>query len=608
MTIVGIDAGGTFTDFLVLGPGGIRTHKVFSSKDDPAGAVARGLADLGLRNARVVHGTTLATNAFLERKGARIALVTTRGFEDLVEIGRQNRPRLYDLDIVLPPALVPRSLRIGVDERVAADGRVLRRIGSLVEARRLSRKAEAIAICFLHSYVRPQHERQVARALTGGGRPISLSSEVCREYREYERLTTTVLNAYVQPIMQRYLGRLSKSCRGLEIMGSSGGRMPASEAASLPVHTLLSGPAGGATALEAVCRRTGIERAIAIDIGGTSADVSLYDGAVRVTKEGSLGGLPLRIPILEIHTVGAGGGSIARIDAGGALRVGPESAGAEPGPACYGRGGRRPTVTDANVVLGRIDPRRFFGGRLELDRAAAERSLKTLGRDPRKAATAVIDVVDAAMERALRVVSVERGRDPAGFTLVAFGGAGPLHACSLADRLSIRRILVPRWPGLFSALGMVLADEVREVSRTVLGRDVAQAFRELGGMKGRIERFVDGRYPGQSYEIRTPWRGHARDFHELHRRRYGYRRDDDPEVVNVIVRATVPRPKARFPLLPRGGGRPRPVAPGVYERGLLRAGERFRGPAQVAEDNATTYVAPGWSAEVDPMGNLRLWR
>jgi N-methylhydantoinase A len=427
---------------------------------------------------------------------------------------------------------------------------------------------------------------------------VFVSSELVPEYREYERFATTVLNAYVAPVMKKYLGDLPVD---VQIMSSAGGQMSSREAAARPVHTLLSGPAGGAIATEAVCKAAGISKAISIDIGGTSADVALYDGALRITKEGTLGGFPIRVPILEIHTVGAGGGSIARMDAGGALRVGPESAGAAPGPACYGRGGRLPTVTDANVVLGRIDPALFFGGRLELDVEAARRALATLG-EPRKAAAAVLDVVDATMERALRTVSVERGYDPEEFTLVPFGGAGPLHACSLAGRLNIRSILVPRWPGLFSALGMVLADEVREQSRTVLGRDVEKAFRSMR-MPGRLEYFVDARYRGQSYEIRTPWRG---DFHALHRRRYGFSRDEEPEIVNAIVRATVSRSKPRFSRIARGGA----VAerPGVYRRERMGAGAKVAGPCLIMEDNATTYLARGWRCVVDAIGNLKLWR
>src|SRR5689334_17288052 len=350
MTLVGIDAGGTFTDFIAWDGRKIRTLKVFSSRKDPAGALARGLAKLGIENPAIVHGCTIATNALLERKGAKVALVTTRGFEDLIEIGRQARPKLYDLSGAGPEPLVARSMRIGVDERVGPDGAIIRKLGSLAKAAAVARKSESVAICFLHSYRRADHERRAERTLKKTGRPVSASCAVAPEIREFERLSTTVLNAYVRPVMKRYLERLPKG-GGLRIMGSAGGQMTIAEAAEFPVQTLLSGPAGGAIATEALCRAAKIRKAISIDIGGTSADVSLYDDGVSVTKEGAIGGYPIRVPILEIHTIGAGGGSIASIDAGGALRVGPESAGSEPGPACYGRGGTKPTVTDANVVL-----------------------------------------------------------------------------------------------------------------------------------------------------------------------------------------------------------------------------------------------------------------
>ncbi|MBI2931922.1 MAG: hydantoinase/oxoprolinase family protein [Planctomycetes bacterium] len=597
MMTVGIDAGGTFTDFVVFDGRTLRTHKVLSSRRDPAGAVAAGIAQLELpEDATLVHGTTIATNAFLERRGARVALVTTRGFEDLIEIGRQTRGALFDLEWEKPAPLVPRARRFGVDERIGPDGRVVRALDARA-LKRLPHDVDAIAICFLHSYRNPAHEERAARALKG--RRLSVSSRIVPEYREYERLATTVLNAYVAPIMEEYLDGLP---RRVCIMGSAGGQMSARDAAERPVHTLLSGPAGGAVALDALCRELGVERAIGLDMGGTSTDVSLFDGGVGVTKEGTLGGFPIRVPILEIHAVGAGGGSIARVDTAGALRVGPESAGAEPGPACYGRGGARPTVTDANVALGRIAPDLFFGGRLRLDVSAARRAL---GAIP---AEAVVEVANAGMERAMRVVSVERGHDPEDFWLVAFGGAGPLHACDLAARMNLKGAIIPRWPGLFSALGMVLADQVIERSQSVLGVDVESAFRRLErGLPGRLDRFVDARYEGQSYELRVPWP--MGDFHAAHRRRYGYARPEAPiEIVNAIVRSVVRTRKPAFERLARGTGRPRPVRRGCYERTRLRAGDRIDGPTIVMEDNATTYVARGWRARVDAVGSLWLTR
>jgi N-methylhydantoinase A len=389
-------------------------------------------------------------------------------------------------------------------------------------------------------------------------------------------------------------------------MVSNGGQTTPALAAREPVRTLLSGPAGGAVAVSNLCRRVGLSRAIAFDMGGTSTDVSVYDGGIDITREGSIGGFPIRVPILDLHTAGAGGGSLARFDAGGALRVGPESAGADPGPACYGRGGTEPTVTDAQVVLGRIHPGLFFGGRMKLDVSAARKAVGRIARDVESAARAILDVTGANLERAVRAMSVERGHDPARFALVPFGGAGPLHGCDLADRLGMRRVLVPRIPGLLSALGMTLADEVEERSASALcdlgdRRRIERAFTSIG-IRG--ERYADLRYEGQSYEIRTPWGpGAARAFARLHARRYGYARDARIEVVSVTVRSVRRRPKPPLGKISRGG---RSWPRGTVLRADLKAGDRLAGPAVVMEDNATTYVKEGWRGRVDAWGNLDL--
>ncbi len=609
MIAVGIDVGGTFTDFVVFDGKSLRTHKVLSTPEDPGLAVEEGLRELKLPGRPViVHGCTLATNAFLERKGARTALLTTKGFEDLLEIGRQDRPRLYDLAVTKDPPLVPRSRRLGIDERVGADGRILRKL----RIPRLDlRGAESVAICLLHSYLRPEHERALARRLKV---PVSVSSELLPEYREYERLATTVLNAYVMPVMDRYLRRLERrvAARELRIMVSGGGQLPAKAAAKAPVHTILSGPAGGAIAVEAVCRTAGIPRALAFDMGGTSTDVCLYDGGLSITKEGSLGGYPVRVPLIEIHTVGIGGGSIARADAGGILRVGPESAKSDPGPACYGRGGTRPTVTDANLLLGRIDPTLFFGGKLELDVHAAYRAMEGLAKRLRRSipetSRAVLEVAGAQLDRAVRAVSVERGHDPARFVLVPFGGAGALHACDLAERLALPRILVPRWPGLLSALGMLLADEVTERSAPVLAplADRAAVERAFRATRLRGERWVDLRYEGQSHELRVPWSpGVAAEFRRRHEARFGYARDAAIEVVNAGVRRRVAVRKPELPRIGRGGRR---WKPGIVMRAHLRSGDRLAGPSFVMEDNASTFLKEGWAAVVDPRGHLDLRR
>jgi N-methylhydantoinase A len=600
MRLVGIDVGGTFTDFILWDGRAVRTHKTPSTPRDSALAVEQGLKELlPTGDAAIVHGCTLATNAFLQRRGARVALITTKGFEDLLEIGRQNRGKLYDLDWSPPEPLVPASRRLGVDERIGPDGQVLRRL----KRRALGLKgAEAVAICFLHSYANPRHERLAARGLR---LPVTLSSDIAPEYREYERLATTVLNAYVMPVMDRYLRDLSARVRGrrLSIMVSNGGQTTPAIAAREPVRTLLSGPAGGAVAVSHLCRKLAIPRAIAFDMGGTSTDVCVYDGGIDLTREGTIGGFPIRTPILDIHTAGAGGGSIARFDAGGALRVGPESAGADPGPACYGRGGREPTVTDANAVLGRIHPELFFGGRMKLDVNAARRAVARLGRD---AANAILDVTSANLERAVRAVSVERGRDPARFVLIPFGGAGPLHGCDLAERLGMSRVLVPRLPGLLSALGMTLADEVEERSASALCDvdDRAKIERAFSSISLEGKRFADLRYRGQSYELRTPWGpGAARAFARRHLARYGYARSAAIEVVSVTIQRTRSGPKPALTRMARGG---RSWPKGAVLRPDLKAGDRLAGPTVVMEDNATTYLKPGWRGLVDPWGNLNL--
>jgi N-methylhydantoinase A len=411
---------------------------------------------------------------------------------------------------------------------------------------------------------------------------------VLPEYREYERLSTTVLNAYVAPVMEKYVARLERQLGRFRLLASDGGAITAASACRRAAQTLLSGPAGGVIAAQSL----GFGKVLSFDMGGTSTDVCLIDGTARITKEGTLGGLPLRVPHFEIHTVGAGGGSVARMDEAGALRVGPESAGSTPGPICYGRGGTRPTVTDANVVLGRIDPDRFLGGRMKLVRPDLTR----------ERAEGILEVANANMERALRRVSVERGHDPAEFWLVAFGGAGPLHACELAGRLGMKGVVVPRWPGLFSALGMVLADMTVEKSRTVLGRAIPwgelerEARREL---KGRVERFVEARYLGQSHEIRIPEKA---SFHEAHQRLYGFTRREPVQVVNAVVRVTAAQPKPEPEKFPRAR-KPRRVG-GSPSREELRGGDVVKGPAVIGEATATTWVPGGWTARVDGYGNI----
>jgi N-methylhydantoinase A len=648
----GVDTGGTFTDVLVFRKGEVRVHKVLSTPRDPAEAVLAGLREAGAEGTRsVVHGSTVATNAILERKGARTALITTKGFEDVLEIGRQTRPEIYALFVVRPEPLVEAGRRYGVAERILFDGTVETALDS-GEVRRVldavrGTGARSLAVCLLHSYANPVHEEAVAALAEATGLSVSASHRILPEYREFERTSTTVVNAYVAPLMERYVSRLSRELgKGtLRIMQSNGGSISAETAKRESVRTILSGPAGGVVGAFETARAAGFSHVITCDMGGTSTDVALCDGAILTTAEATVAGIPVRVPMIAIHTVGAGGGSIAWADAGGALRVGPESAGADPGPACYGKGGAF-TVTDANLVLGRLLPDRFLGGtmRLAADRVEAplRRLARRLGLSPREAAEGVVRVVESAMERATRVVSVEKGHDPREFTLVAFGGAGPLHACGLARALSIPRVVVPRDPGVLSAFGMLLSDVIRDYSRTRLRKTrllspadneaffapmEERALREMRDEgvpreRTRLERSLDMRYAGQSYEIAVPFgERFEEEFHRLHERLYGYRDPErETEVVTVRVRAVG---SADRPAIARRGpagedpraaflerrllveeGEERDAA--IYRRDRLLPGNRLEGPAVVTEYSATVFLPSRWEGRVDARGNLIL--
>jgi N-methylhydantoinase A len=630
---IGIDSGGTFTDFVVLdNSGNLESFKLRSNPASPADVVLEGLrrvvSERDAKRAEVVHGSTVATNALLERKGAKTAFVTTRGFEDLIAIGRQNRPELYNLTPALPVPLVPRDLCFGVDERVLFDGTVERAL-AVADIDELRRKIEAagvesVAICLLHSYQNDVHERLLLKGLSGF---VCASCDVSPEFREFERASTTVINAYVGPMMDRYLGDLERrSPFKVSIMQSNGGLLTASEARKQAVRTILSGPAGGIVGAVEIARRCGFPKALTFDMGGTSTDVALAAREPRLTTEARIDNLPVRVPMLDIHTVGAGGGSIAAIDAGGSLRVGPESAGAVPGPACYGRGDRA-TVTDAHVVLGRIAAEQLVGGEMRIDAAAAERAVArvgaSLGLDTVSAAAAILRVANSNMERAIRAVSVERGEDPREFPLVAFGGCGGLHACEIAEELGVTTVIVPRLAGALSALGMLLADRTRDYSVGALGvSDYEARFRKLEKQakkdvpRATLERFADVRYTGQSYELTIPFNG---NFHQAHRRIYGY---SDPkratQLVTLRVRATV---RVEKPTL-RGAddrtmssaaeirrvwieGRWREITASPREGLGARA---VRGPALITDYGSTTLVPPGWSMRQDRAGSLILRR
>jgi N-methylhydantoinase A/oxoprolinase/acetone carboxylase beta subunit len=628
---IGVDAGGTFTDFVVLHDDGrLETFKLRSHPREPAKVILAGLARAA-DAADVVHGSTVATNALLERKGARTAFVTTAGFEDLLEIGRQNRAELYNLTPAPRQLLADRELCFGVRERTHHDGAIALR-PSAVEMKRLAAKlrrarVKSVAICFLHSYQNPANERAVAAGLLRDDLYLCTSDEISPEFREYERGSTTFINAYVGPLMQTYLSELSRARRyRIAIMQSNGGFLSAQQAAKHAVRTVLSGPAGGVVGALVTARHSGFKRVLGFDMGGTSTDVSLADGAPRESTESMVAGFPIRVPMLDIHTVGAGGGSIARVDAGGLLRVGPESAGADPGPACYGIG-TDATVTDAHVVLGRISAAQLLGGAMSIDveraGAAVDRVARAMKLDRVAAAAGILRVANANMERAIRVVSVERGYDPRDFALVAFGGSGGLHACEIARELGIDTVIVPEHAGALSALGMLMADAVRDYAAGVLGRsDLEKQFAILERRARRespsaeIERTADLRYRGQSYELNVTWPGEAaaaRAFHREHARIYGYATPErEIEVVTIRVRA---RRRLAKPKLTRG-----PYRKGtaeirrVWVEGAWRkipaphraqvSPRRAAGPALILDYGSTTLVPPGWWYRNDRSGNL----
>ena len=707
---VAIDTGGTFTDCIWIDCGRLHMLKVFSTPGDPSQAIVDALRKIDRkevdhkREIVLLHGTTVGTNTLQERKGARAALVTTAGFDDAIEIGRQARPRLYDFFFDRIAPLIPADLRFGLEERTASNGEILispssADMKSLV-SKVAAKQPESIAISLLFSFANPKNEQAIAEALKPLGIPLSISHQILPEFREYERTSTAVINAYLQPVMQHYLEKLetraqesveegqvkvdvqrvrvevrsvrveerrfsaAKSLRKkrasaavaprIFVMQSSGGIAALAAAASEPVRTVLSGPAGGVVGAAASARASGFERIIAFDMGGTSTDVSLVEGTITTASHAEVAGLPVGVPMLDIHTVGAGGGSLARFDAGGVLRVGPESAGADPGPICYGRG-VQPTVTDANLLLGRLQPARFLGGDFTLDLDRTRRITREWLRQQgstltlEKFAAGVVRVVNATMEKAIRVVSIERGRDPRDFALVAFGGAGGLHACALAESLSIPRVIVPALPGALSALGILVSDVVKDYSRTVLWRvsgklPLARLDREFSTLQnqaakdlheeawqGRVcyQRNVDIRYRGQGYELNLPFtRNLSEEFEREHQRRYGYAHAGrELELVTLRLRATVKSPTGYLGNMDHAWAgtlaRVRRATPGslstftgpvvfdgkklptkIYSRETLSPTRSYSGPAIVTEYSATTVIPPGKRFYVDHKGNL----
>lgn len=673
---IAIDTGGTFTDCVWVEDGVLKTLKVFSTPDDPSRAIAEALKKIkqtmrkpGARPAlTLLHGTTVGTNALLQRKGARVALITTSGFEDVIEIGRQARPRLYDFFFDRIAPLVSRDMRFGVKERTDPEGRILERppeaeLTRLREAVWIARP-DAIAISLLFSFANPENETAVAAAVVELGKPLSVSHQILPEFREYERTSTVVVNAYLQPLMQTYMERLEERAQEsgngsgtrkegkprVFVMQSSGGITALESAAREPVRTVLSGPAGGLVGAAAMAARSGFQKIISFDMGGTSTDVAAVLDEVRAGGQSEVAGLPVGVPMLEIQTVGAGGGSLACFDAGGSLRVGPESAGADPGPICYGRG-TEPTVTDANLLMGRLRPNRFLGGEFKLDveraRQITSQWLKQQGSrlSLEQFSAGVVRVVNANMERALRVVSIERGYDPREFALVAFGGAGGLHACELAEALAIPTVMIPARPGALSAFGILVSDVVKDYSRTLLWRfdrlqqaRLQQEFRKLEATAQKefraerwhgalhYERSLDLRYRGQGYELNVPvTKDVTARFHDEHQRRYGYHHPErEIELVTLRLRARLRTPQPSQPesrvVRRQSVRKPSPhVAPverapvsfngktvttPVLERGDLVPGRPMRGPAVITEYSATTVIPPGKKFWMDASENL----
>ena len=658
---LGIDTGGTFTDFVHLGPGGLVVHKQRSTPDDPSRSILEGIRHLIGDNgdADVVHGSTVATNAVLERKGARVALVATRGFEDVLKIGRQTRPELYNVFVAPRPPLVEPSLTFGVTERLDASGAVLQKI-SEEEVDRLARVihdrgATMVAVCLLHSYANPAHEQQLAMLLRQSGLAVCTSHEVLPEYREFERWSTTVVNAYVTPLMDKYLGTLERTLTArptsakatagkptLSIMQSNGGCISAGAARAQAVRTVLSGPAAGVVGASAVAHAAGFPRVISFDMGGTSTDVSLIDDEIGRTTDSKVGDFPVRLPVIDIHTVGAGGGSIAYLDTGGALRVGPRSAGANPGPVCYGLG-EELTVTDANLLLGRLDPEYFLGGRMSIDLERTQRVATVLAKRTKLSvadlAEGIVRVANANMERAMRVVSVERGHDPREFALLAFGGAGGMHACEIARQLEISTVIIPKYAGVLSALGMLVADVTKDYSASVLEpsanvtmadlQRVCTPLVEAAKAELKAEGFapsrqvitlsVDVRYVGQSFEITLPLGpGYREAFDRQHGKTYGYSNPQRAtEVVNVRVSAAGVTDKPKLPFARvsattkakaaavrpgRFGGRNVRIA--FFRWNELAPGSSSSGPAVIAGGEATAVIPPGWKFRVDGFGNV----
>ncbi|MDQ6957557.1 MAG: hydantoinase/oxoprolinase family protein [Mariprofundaceae bacterium] len=648
--VLGVDTGGTFTDFVTFDGERLRFHKELSTPHNPCESILRGIHTLGLtpQELYLVHGSTVATNAILERKGVKTLFVTNRGMEDLLRIGRQTRPRLYDLCPPMPPAWVKQEDCFGISGRVNAAGTLIEPIqnADLEQLGDVANGYVSVAICTLFSFLNKEQEQAAADALPEG-LFVSQSHEVLAEYREFERAVTTFLNAYVGPLVQQYLLRLADAIspenadQNLFVMHSAGGLMDVDEAGRNAIKMVLSGPAGGLVAARAVGEQLVEPGLITFDMGGTSTDVSLLDGSARITTEGHIAGLPVAMPMLDIHTIGAGGGSIAWRDEAGLLQVGPESAGSDPGPACYDQGGTQPTVTDANVVLGRIPESVKLAGNIPIDAAKAGQSVTELGKqfnmDMLEMAQGIVRVAEENMAGALRVVSVQRGHDPKSFALLCFGGAGGLHACALAEALDIFKIILPVASGAFSALGMLAGQRQCDVSQTrriglddkhaadesecIFSQLEERARQRMPGLQITIERTADVRYRGQGFHLTIPYTNNmdalATQFIHTHTDAYGHTLDQPIEIITLRLRAIAETAQVCLPELSPATSHPKPsdysgtVEAGRiphYRREALRPGHKITGPTLILEDTATLWLAADWQLAVSPHGHLILTR
>lgn len=651
MELIGVDTGGTFTDFIFRKDGKWGVYKHLSTPVNPAESVLSGIAKITDSDVyKMVHGSTVATNAILERKGALTALITNTGFEDVFTIGRQNRSELYTPGYRKPPLLVPDNLRFGVNCRTGSDGQtemIFDDVSAAEVVRRIAEtNVESVAVCFLFSFLTPDDEIKMEKILEKLNVNISLSHRILAEFREYERTSTTVVNAYVSPIMTRYINRIMDNIgeNELRIMQSNGGSISAATAMNESVRTILSGPAGGAVGAFETGKMAGFEKLISFDMGGTSTDVALIDQSLPLTFESSISDFPVKVPMIDIHTVGAGGGSISRIDSGGALTVGPESAGADPGPICYGIG-EEITVTDANLYLGRLIPEHFLGGHMTLDFHRLESHFQKMSRESglstQALAQGILDVANTAMEKAIRVISVERGFDPSEFALFSFGGAGGLHAVFLARLLNMPTVFIPRNPGILSAVGMLMADVIKDYSRTVMLKAGQTDEKKLGqqfiplvenGVDALLqegialdnvntEKFLDMRYKGQSYEIMVPFSpDYENEFHMLHEKNYGYcSREKEMEIVNIRLRVRgtpdkpVIQPEAFAGKTPEAGAfagkrnvifDSHSIETDLIHREHLHHGNEISGPAIILEYTSTIVMPPDTRAKVDRFGNL----